>query len=194
VRRILLSTCFCAVLFLSGTGTVHAQNTASQEDAAEQEGEFKWHLINSVLFAAVLGFAIWKSAPAFFNARSADIQKAIREATGLKMQADLRYSEIDRKMATLGDEVKRMREQARLEMEREHQRRRDETAAELEHIHNSVAAEIEALRSEGAYQVQQQTAQMAFRLAESKLRDSARSSASDEPFRDFIHLVERGNQ
>ncbi len=194
MRRVLLSACFCGALFLVGAGAICAQNTASQQDAAEQEGEFKWHLINSALFAAVLGFGIWKLAPAFFNARSADIQKAIREATGLKMQADLRYSEIDRKMASLAEEVKRMREQARLEMEREHQRRLGETSEELEHINSSVAAEVEALRSEAAYQIRQRTAQLALSLAERRLRDSALSGANDEPFRDFIHLVERGKQ
>jgi len=191
VRRTTLSICFCAALLLfASIGTVHAQ-TASQRDAAEQEAEMKWHLINTALFAAGLGFAIWKFAPAFFNARSADIQKAIREATGLKMQADLRYSEIDRKMATLSEEVKRMREQSRAEMEREHERRRQETADELEHINRSVAAEMEAFRAEARNGIKLQTAQLALRLAERRLRDTAPSS-NDQSFQDFIHLVERG--
>lgn len=193
MRRTILSTCFCAALWLSaGIGTAHAQ-TPSQQDAAEQESEMKWHLINTAIFAAVLGFGIWKLAPAFFNARSADIQKAIREATGLKMQADLRYSEIDRKMATLSEEVKRMREQSRVEMEREHERRRQETTDELEHINRSVGAEIEAFRAEGRNQIKLQTAQLALGLAERRLREAA-SSSNDQSFQDFIYLVERGKQ
>ena len=193
MRRAVLSWLFYAALWLlPGAHRAQAQ-TAPQKDAAEQESEFKWHLINSILFAAGLGFALWKYAPAFFNARSADIQKTIREATGLKMQADLRYSEMDRKMATLEEEVKRMREQARTEMEREHERRRQETAGELEHINHSVAAEIGALRAESANQIRQRTAQLALRQAERKLRDTA-ASANDGLFQDFIHLVERGKQ
>jgi len=82
------------------------------EKGENENADAKWHLINTALFAIGLGWAIWKMAPSFFNARSADIQRAITEATGLKMQADLRYSEIDRKMATLPDEVKRMKEQS----------------------------------------------------------------------------------
>jgi F-type H+-transporting ATPase subunit b len=191
VRRKILSLLFCAaLLLLFGANRAHAQ-TAPQRDAEEQESEMKWHVINTAIFAAGLGYAIWKLAPAFFNARSTDIQKAIREATGLKMQADLRYSEIDRKMATLGDEVGKMREQARREMEREHERRQRETADELEHINKSVAAEVQALRSEAAYQIRQRTAQLALRLAERRLRDVA-SPANDGLFQDFIHLVERG--
>lgn len=183
---------FTALLLLFSVRGIQAQ-TGAQKDAAEQESEMKWHVINTAIFAAGLGFAIWKFAPAFFNARSADIQKAIREATGLKMQADLRYSEMDRKMATLGEEVKRMREQARIEMEREHERRRQETADELEHINNSVAAEIQALRSEAASHIRQRTAQLALGLAERRLRDAGVPS-NDGLFQDFIHLVERGRQ
>ena len=196
MRRTILSTCFCAALLLfAGVSAVRAQGEQGQQkDAAEQNAEMRWHIINTAIFAAGLGFAIWKLAPAFFNARSADIQRAIREATGLKMQADLRYSEIDRKMATLPDEVRRMREQARMEMEREHERRRQETADELEHINKSVTAEIQAFRSEATYHIRQQTAQLALRLAERRLRDSALSSSNDQSFQDLIHLVERGKQ
>jgi F-type H+-transporting ATPase subunit b len=195
VRRKILCTGFCAVLLLFvGINKASAQGEQGQaKDAAEQNAEMRWHLINTAIFAAGLGYAIWKLAPAFFNARSADIQKAIREATGLKMQADLRYSEIDRKMATLPDEAKKMREQARREMEREHERRQRETADELEHINRSVAAEVQALRSEAAYQIRQRTAQLALRLAERRLRDVA-SPSNDGLFQDFIHLVERGKQ
>ncbi len=194
-RAFLLPACFCAaLLLLVGASAVHAQE-GQQRGAAEENSEMRWHIINTAIFAAGLGFAIWKLAPAFFNARSVDIQRAIKEATGLKMQADLRYSEIDRKMATLPDEVKRMREQARLEMEREYARRQEETAAELEHINKSVTAEIEALRAEAAYQIRQRTAQLALRLAERQLRDTAASSSSnDESFQELIHLVERGRQ
>lgn len=191
-RAKLFSLFFAALLLVLSAQGVRAQ-TAPQKDVAEQESEFKWHLINSLIFAAGLGFALYKYAPAFFNARSADIQKAIREATGLKMQADLRYSEIDRKMATLAEEVKGMREQSRIEMEREHERRRQETADELAHINGSVAAEIAALRAEAAQQIRQRTAQLALLQAERKLRERAPSS-NDGLFQDFIHLVERGKQ
>ena len=197
MRRTILFACFCAALLLFiGAGTAGAQQQEEQQkEVTEQNAQMRWHLINTAIFAVGLGFAIWKLAPAFFNARTADIQKAIKDATGLKMQADFRYSEIDRKMATLPDEVKRMREQARVEMEREHERRRQETASELEHIDKSVAAEIAAFRAEAASQIRLHTAQSALRMAEGRLRESAvPSSANDQSFRDLIHLVERGKQ
>ena len=152
----------------------------------------RWKIINFALFLAGLGYLIWKYAPSFFNARSADIQKAIQDATGLRIEAEFRHSEIDRKMATLPEEIKRLREQAAAEMERAHQRFRHETELEIAHIRRNAAAEIEALRSEGAAQVRRHTAQLALNAAERRLRD--RFAAQDPaPFiDDFIRLVERG--
>src|SRR5581483_9138661 len=151
-----------------------------------------WKIVNTAIFVIGLAYLIRKYAPAFFNARSADIQKAIKDAMGLKIEAEFRYSEIDRKMATLTDEVKRMRAQSAAEMEREHQRVRNETAMEIEHIHKNVAAEMEALRKEGRRQVRQQTAQLALQLAERRLRDRFASSASEGLVQDFVQLIERG--
>ncbi len=107
------------ILLLAGAPHALAQETAAQETAA-LDVVTRWKIINTALFVIGLGWFLWKYGPAFFNARSADIQKAIKDATGLKLEADFRYSEIDRKMATLADEVRRMREQASRELEREH--------------------------------------------------------------------------
>lgn len=195
-RNILRALLFCGVLFVAVDRPLKAQTESPKQGTTEaQENEnpdTKWHLINTAIFAIGLGWAVWKMAPAFFNARSADIQRAIQEATGLKMQADLRYSEIDRKMATLPEEVKRMRDQSALEMEREHQRRQEETARELKRIEDSSAAEVEALRQEAIRAARQRTARSALQLAEERLAARVSGSSNDELLSDFIHLVERG--
>jgi len=168
-----------------------AQETAAQETAA-LDSVTKWKIINTAIFAIGLGWFIWKYAPAFFNARSTDIQKAIKDATGLKIEADFRYSEIDRKMASLADEVRRLREQSKIEMERDHGRFREQTRAEIEHINRNVRAEIEAFRQEGIRQVRQHAADLAVGSAERRLEDRFRSAEQDDLLQDFIHLVERG--
>jgi F-type H+-transporting ATPase subunit b len=138
---------------------------------------------------------IWflaKYAPRFFNARSADIQKAIKDATGLKIEADFRYSEIDRKMATLSDEVLRLRAQGDVEMQREHGRILQQTEQEIQRIRQNAANEIEALRQEAADQVQLHTAQIALGLAEKRLQDRFAQGEPSSLMDDFIRLVERG--
>jgi F-type H+-transporting ATPase subunit b len=197
LQPVLRTALCCGLLFAAGTAPLHAQDTPAQgapeqqasNEAAQQQGQLKWKLINTAIFAALLGYMIYKSAPRFFNARSADIQRAIQEATGLKLDADLRYSEVDRKMATLAEEVKRLRAQAAAEMELEHQRMREESAHERDHIQRNVAAEVEALREQGIRQVQRLTASAALDLAEQSLRDRA-AGHQNEFLQDFIHLVE----
>lgn len=166
--------------------------TPSQHDAAEEQTEFPWHLINSAIFGLAFAYAVWKYSPAFFNARSADIQKAIKDATGLKIEADFRHSEIDRKMATLPDEIKRMRDQSQLGMDREEQQRREETRRELQHIEESLQAEIAASREEGTRQIRRRTALLALQSAERQLEERAGTGAGDTLVGDFIQVVERG--
>ena len=196
VRRLVLTLAAAVVLFCVDAPRLRAQNAngqkASQQDAAQEQSEFPWHLINSAIFAVALGYGIWKYSPAFFNARSEDIQKAIKDATGLKLQADFRHSEIDRKMATLPDEIRRMREESRVAMDREHQRRRDETQRELQHIQDSMTAEIAAANDDATRQIRRRTAALAIDSAERRLRERGPGGTGTDLVGDFIRLVERG--
>jgi F-type H+-transporting ATPase subunit b len=169
-----------------------ADNHLSEsEQAQDNSALMKWKIVNFAIFAGLLGFAIVKTAPAFFNARSADIQKAIKDATGLKLDADLRYSEVDRKMANLAGEVDKIRAEAKVEMQREHDRMIKESEQELERIHKNLAAEIEALRAEGTLQVRRHTTHLALDLAERRLRDRFSAANSEDVVQDFIKLVDR---
>jgi F-type H+-transporting ATPase subunit b len=180
-----------ALLGLAGASHGKADELTPQEKAAlDRVG--RWKIINFSLFAIVLGYAVVKYSPRFFNARSADIQKAIKDATGLKLEADFRYSEIDRKMATLPEAVKQLRAEASLEMEREHRRVLQQTQEEIAHINHNVAAEAEAFQKEGADRVRRRTAQLALDRAEQRLRDRFAQGEPPGLLQDFIHLVERG--
>lgn len=170
---------------------IQARAQESQE-AGGHDDLGTWKLINTAIFAALLIWFLAKYAPRFFNARSGDIQKAIKDATGLQIEADFRYSEIDRKMATLSDEVERLRAQGSAEMEREHERIRQQTAHELERIRQNAVTEIEALRQEAADRVQLHTAQLALALAEKRLRDRFAQGEPAGLMDDFVRLVERG--
>lgn len=189
-RRIAWVVLYGALLVL-GCSTHATADELTPEEKAELDRVGRWKIINFSLFVIVLGYAVAKYSPRFFNARSADIQKAIKDATGLKLEADFRYSEIDRKMATLPEAVKQLRAEASLEMEREHRRVLQQTQEEITHINHNVAAEAEAFQNEGADRVRRRTAELALDLAERRLQDRF---AQGEPggLEDFIHLVERG--
>jgi F-type H+-transporting ATPase subunit b len=179
-------------LFLwAGLGLLSAQE-ASRVEASHEDDNLKWKIANFAIFAGGIGYAIAKLAPAFFNARSADIQKAIQESTGLKMNADLRYSEIDRKMANLSSEVGRLRAEAQIEMEREHARMIEQAREEVAYIQRSTAAEIEALRGEGVDKLRVHATHAALTLAEARLRERFAAADQKDLYSDFVRLVERG--
>lgn len=170
---------------------VLAQETASERTEAT-DNLTQWKIINTVIFAIGLGWALWKYAPGFFNSRSADIQKAIKDATGLKIDADFRYSEIDRKMANLAAEKKRLEQEAEVELQREHERLQRETEAEIAHIRRNTEAELDALRAEGSQRIRRHTARLALDLAERRLQEQFASAGSGDLIEDFVHLVDRG--
>jgi F0F1-type ATP synthase membrane subunit b/b' len=182
---------FAGQILFAASFHVAAQVPTQQETAA-MDTVTLWKLANTLIFAVGLGYLITKYAPAFFNARSGEIRKAIQDATGLKIEAEFRSSEIDRRMAGLAEEVKKLRSQAAAELEREHERFRHETDASIEHIHRNVAAEIDALRLEAMHRVRQRTAQLALEVAERRLQERAGLDGEDDLVQDFVHLVERG--
>lgn len=191
MRRRIVPLFFLAALFLLLAAPLAFAQETPQETAI-LDAITRWKIINFALFLIGLGYLIAKFAPRFFNARSADIQKAIQDATGLRIEAEFRYSEIDRKMATLPDEIKRMREQSAAAMELAHRRVLHETELEIAHIRRNAQAEIDALGKEAADRVRRHTAQLALASAERRLRDRFTPEDPTPLIDDFIRLVERG--
>jgi F-type H+-transporting ATPase subunit b len=185
VRRLLL------LFFLAAFSFLQAQEPA-KSDSAQEETNFVWKIVNFALFAGGIGYALVKYGSAFFNARSADIQHAIQEATGLKVNADLRYSEIDRRMANLASEVGKLRAEAQAEMEREHARMIAQTNEDIAYLQRSTAAEIEALSKEGADKLRVHATHEALTLAEARLRERFAASDQKDLIKEFVQLVERG--
>jgi F0F1-type ATP synthase membrane subunit b/b' len=182
---------YLLLFLLLGLTLAGAQKPAQPESAHEDENTF-WKIANFAIFAGGLGYVAVKFAPAFFNERSADIQKAIKDATGLKMEADLRYSETDRKMANLGEEVGRLRAEAQAEMEREYARMRAQTAEEIAYIQKSLAASIDSQRAEGAGKLRVYASEQALAIAEGRLRERFASTGQKDLLDDFMRLVEGG--
>ena len=192
-RRPKLQVCLFALLagllFFASPNPACAQSSKRGETLDTVD---RWKIINTAIFVAGLGWFLAKYGPRFFNARSSDIQKAIKDATGLKIEADFRYSVIDKKMASLPQEVEKLRQQGRQEMEREQARFRQQTQAEVERIKIHAGIEIDALRKEAADRVQLHTAQLALGLAERRLQDRFASGEPADLTDDFIRLIERG--
>ncbi len=191
MRRFWLPFIFgCVLLFTCGAPAASAQSEKELQ-AIDRVTPLKW--ANTLIFAAGLGYLIYRYGPPFFNARSADIQKAIKDATGLKLEGEFRRSEADKKMATLPAEIEKIRRQHEESLAREHDRVLRETEAEIQHIHANITAEIDGLRQDGTRRIRQHTAQSAIDLARQKLQDRVASEGkSFVP--DFLRLVQQDRE
>lgn len=175
------------------------QNAEGPDKAVEDNPEtglgrdllFKW--INFGIFAAGLGYVIVKKGPAFFDARTADIQKAIKDATGLKLEADFRSSEIDRKMATLGAEVEKLRDESKVEMEREHERILREAEAGVQRLQQRFRLEVASLQQNARLELRRHTSELAVSMAASRLRDQLTGDDQSRLIGFFADAVQRGN-
>jgi len=192
MRRRWLILWLCALFSLATGVTAFAQERSQQPSASEQDSSAPWKVTNFLIFALGLGWFIAKKGPRFFAARSADIQKAIKDATGLKMNADLRYSEIDRKMASLAETVKQLRDQGAIEVEQVHQQILRQTEQQIQHIRENAVIEIEILYAEGRRRVKHYMAGLTLSVAEQRLRKQLSEAEPDNLFHDFVNLVERG--
>lgn len=178
-----------ALLFAAAALHLGAQPVESHETGLDSVSWLKF--FNTGLFFAFLGWLIYKHAPKFFQARSLTIQKAIEEATGLKIEAEFRHSEIDRKMATLPEEIRKLRAQESAERQRDHRRFQRETENAIAHVWRNAEAEIEAYWLQGMRRVKERTAELALQFAEQHVPERLGPRESEQSVRDVIHLVGR---
>ncbi|MBV8477322.1 MAG: ATP synthase F0 subunit B [Acidobacteria bacterium] len=192
MRRRWLILWLCAFFSLATGVTAFAQERSQQPSVSEQDSSAPWKITNFLIFALGLGWFLAKKGPRFFAARSADIQKAIKDATGLKMDADLRYSEIDRKIASLAETVKQLRDQGAIDMEQVHQQILRQTEQQIQHIRESTAAEAQALHARGHREVKRYITGLTLSLAEQRLQKHLSEGEPDSLFQNFVNLLERG--
>lgn len=145
---------------------------AAEEHAAGAETSHLdlWKLANLVLFAGVLGYALWKKAGGFFRSRSEQIRTGIAEAARLKQDAEVRYAAVERRLANLGADIERLRARAREEAAAEQARVREEMERDLKKIQAEAKREIAAAAQAARQELRAHSAELAVGLAAAKIR------------------------
>ncbi len=182
---IVLFTSLCVPAMFAADQTGEGEHSTAEPSLA-----LKW--ANFAILALGLGYLLRKQVPAFFHARTDQIQKAIKDATGLKLEADFRASAVDRKMATLGAEVDKMRDQSKIEMYAEHGRLEKETEAALAQINLHVTQEVANLQQNAANDLRRHVADLAASMASSRLRDHLTADEQAQLIRSFADHVRGG--
>jgi F-type H+-transporting ATPase subunit b len=189
---LLLAVCACFALAQGGGApprehTINPNPSAAVENdvAAEHEDPMlKWKWINFAILVGVLGYLIGKKAPAFFQGRTAGIQRDIREATRLREEAEQRAAEMERRMASLGDEIEKVRHGAKRQMAHEGERIRQETAQHIARVQHAAEQDISALAKHATQELKAYSAALAIDLAEQRIRTQMTGDSQN-------HLVER---
>jgi len=163
---------------------------ASEEGGHGAPSMTGWKWANFALLAGGLGYLIAKKAPAFFQGRTAEIQKGIADAAKLKADADARAAAIEKKMAELGAEIEALRAGARKESEAESERLREETARQFAKIQAQAEREIASAAKAARMELKTEAAELAIGLAEKQLLGRITAQAGRGLVADFVKDLE----
>jgi F-type H+-transporting ATPase subunit b len=169
MKRVLL----IAMLLLSGSIFLFAQEGAGEREGAKSEGEEVaevWKWANFAILAIALGYLVVKTIPPAFKARGEDIRKGISEARKIKEDADKRAAEVEAKIKTLATDIENLRTQSRSEMRAEGDRISKETAAQVARLEAQAQQEIEAAGKTAQRELKAYAAKLALDLAEQRIR------------------------
>ena len=128
---------------------------------------FRW-----VNFAIVFGLIVWgfsKAVP-FFRRHAEEISQKIAEGARAREAAEKRRAEAQAKLATIGEEVARIREESKRASALEAERLRTLARTEAETIERAARAEIAATEHAARLELKSLAARMAVEGAESLLR------------------------
>jgi F-type H+-transporting ATPase subunit b len=183
----------------NGNGSVQEQLAhASNEAAGEEEnGEFKhspsvqfvakhtglsvngayWLLVvvNFLIIAVFIAWALRKNLPAAFRARTETIRKSMDEARRASGDANRRLSDIETRLSRLDAEIASIRTKAESDAAAEEQRIRASAEEDGRKIVASAEQEIEAAAKSARRELKAYAAELAVNLAEKRIHVDAKT-------------------
>ncbi len=126
-------------------------------------------LINFLILAAILFFALRKALPAMFLNRTATIQQAMEDARKASAEANQRLADIESRLSNLGKEVEQMGAQAEQGVAHEEQRLQAAAEEDLKKIVSSAEQEIVAFGQAARRELTAHAADLAVTLAKQRI-------------------------
>jgi F-type H+-transporting ATPase subunit b len=165
---------------------------AAQHGETQQHGESGdrttlWKLGNFVILAGIAGYFIYRKGGAFFAGRTAEIRRGLTEAARIKTEAEVRYAEVERRLAGLGAQVESLRQQAHEESGAEGERLRRETERELKKIQAQTEQEISMAVKAARQELRAYSAELAVGLAAGKIRARLTPEADGALVASMVH-------
>jgi F0F1-type ATP synthase membrane subunit b/b' len=172
------------MLFLLLAAPVLAQEDAKPKLEDSPTGQvFRW--INFILVVVIILY-LGRKAPAYFRRHAEEISQKIAEGTRAREAAEKRRSEAQAKLASIGNDIAQMREEAKRAAVREAERVRALAKAEAEAIERAAHAEITATEHAARLELKVLAARMAVDRAEVLLREALKPKIDAERLTAFL--------
>ena len=162
--------------------------------AAEGGGsmELVWQGVNLAIIVGVLYYFGRRPIAEFFASRREQIKTDLDSAADLLSQAELRNSEIQRRLAELDAQVEELRETSRRRADEESERILAEARKSAERIRNDATAAAEQELQRARRELRAEAAELAVKLAGELLERSVGDADRERLLDEFITRVEPG--
>jgi F-type H+-transporting ATPase subunit b len=148
-------------------------------------------VLNFLIIAGLIVFALKTNLPGIFRERTAAIQKGIEEARRASAESAARLSDIETRLSRLDGDIAGMRSKAEQDAAAEDQRLRAATEEEKRKIIQNAEQEIAAAANAARRELKQFAAELAVSLAEKKI--SVSEAADRALVREFATHLADGN-
>lgn len=138
-----------------------------------------WKAVNFTLLFGALYWLLRKPAKKYFASRSAGIREGIEEANRARLEAEVRATEMDRRLGNLEQEINNLREGAREEMAAEDARLEAETGRAIARMQAAAEQEIASATNHSRKQLRAYSAELATELARQKVRERMTPQVAD---------------
>jgi F0F1-type ATP synthase membrane subunit b/b' len=186
-RNLVSSAARFAIAFFLFAAPVLAQEEAKPKLEDSPTGQvFRW--INFVLVVVILLY-LGRKAPAYFRGHAEEISQEIAEGARAREAAEKRRAEAQAKLATIGSEVAKMRDEARKAAVLEAERIKALAKTEAEMIERAAQAEIAATEHAARLELKTVVARMAVERAEELLRKELQPKVESMRFFEFVAVM-----
>jgi F-type H+-transporting ATPase subunit b len=174
------------LLLMSGSGVVPAIAFAAEEGN-------KWgpwleigKVLNLLLVAAVLVWALRKPLSNFFASRSQTIRDQLAEAQKARLEAEAKLAEIGSRMSRLDDEIHEIKLTAEREAKEEYQRLLTAAEQDADKIVERSRQEINGITRAAQQELKIHVAELSVQMAEEKIRGEITDADRGRIFSRFV--------
>ena len=178
---------FSASLLLLMAAPAMAQESKSSPESSASGVFFHW--LNFAIIVLLIGYFFWKSGP-YFRGHAEEVSRKIAEGARAREAAEKQRREVEAKLAGIGQEIERIREEAKRGTAGETERLRALARQEAETIERAAQAEIAAARRNARLELKALAARLAADRAEALLRDEITPEAEAGLFHRFIEELQ----